>query len=432
MRKKIILIPVSIIICMIILMCSVFCAGALDDIYNIDELGLSVKIPKEYTVVTRNTDKGDSAFSELSLSYDDLEKADIYLQAMSDDKLLKVNLSANKNEDSKKINNYADLNEAQRQDALENFLTDKSYTSGVEIKRDEIIYFDFKFSRSSQSGTIYGYQCHTIVNGLFINLTLEKYTEDLTADEIRIITNIANSVDFKTINHQNNKKIEVWRFLVFVFVILFVIVLVNIFYRHFHSAKDKESQKHKEDKRSEQMSHTDLILSSQIEEEIQKESKKNLLDSLGYGEKIEIKIPESEDDESSFDQMLGYDTTDYYHRANSQIDSFDLKVKQKKRSNGVKYFEDDGANIREKEKTPQRKSKSEFKVAPKAESKNNSDYFDDFFSDKTENHPQALGSFSKVGYGIRNSFKRLSYFFINIWRMIFPSKKLKRKSKKNR
>ena len=419
MRKNFLKIPVSIIICMVLLLFSLFSVSALDDTYEIDDLDLSVKIPKEYIVITRTTERDNSAFSTLSLSYNEtmtaFQNADIYLQAISEEKLLKIDLTAAKTDNSKKINNYSDMSSAQRREVLNAFLSEKLYTSGVELKHNDIIYFDFRFARSTDAGTVYGYQCHTVVNGMNINLTLQKNAEDLTADEIKIITNIANSIDFENIRQKGDKKLEFWRFLLFVGVLAVVIVLVHVIYKHYHvSEKAENNRKYKLQKSQENMNHTDVILASQQDEKTQKESKKSLLDSLGYGEKYKVKEQTPEDEEVQFDELLGYDTADYRHRANSQIESFDLKVKQKKRTNGVKYFEDDGENIGKESKAP----------------KLNGDYFDNFFNEKTEERSSSARFFSNCGLYIKIGFKRLGYFFTNIWRLIFPSKKLKGKSKK--
>lgn len=413
MRKKSLINIGSLVVCLMLLLCSLVTTVALDDTYNIEELNLSVKVPKEYIVVTRTSDRNDSAFSDLSVSYEEkmneLKNADIYLQAISDDGVLKIDLSAAVTDSSEAVNNYSQMSSAQLKDVLDEMMTNSMYTSGVELKRNDIIFFDFKLQKDNS----YGYQCHTVVNGMNINLVLQKNGEELTADEIKIVTNIASSLDFSEIKQEGKNKVEIWRFLLFIAVIAVVILLVNIIYRHFHPS-GKEERARTEDKLSEQKSHTDAILASHKDEEVEKECKRSLLGSLGYGEKTEAQETDTENDEESFDQMLGYDVTDYRHRSNSQIESFDLKVKQKKRSNGVKYFEDNGEDLGERIKPDVQKG----------------DYFDNFFNEKTEKRSSSRRFFSNIGLYIRIGFKRLGYFFTNLWRMIFPSKKLKSKSKK--
>ena len=77
------------------------------------------------------------------------------------------------------------------------------YTSGTEVKHNGNIYIDLRFSQKTPESTIYGYQFHTVVNGMNINLTMQKNKEDLTADEVKVITNIANSIKFNKINRNS-------------------------------------------------------------------------------------------------------------------------------------------------------------------------------------------------------------------------------------
>lgn len=407
MRKRIISALLSGILVCVLLVFSVLSCLALDDKYVMDELGMSIKIPKEYIVITRESEREDEAFSALSLDYDEtmtaFNAAHIYLQAVSDDQTLKVTLTMTSDESSKTVNNYSDLSSAQRVAVLDTFLESDNYTSGVEIKHNGNIYFDLAFVQSTQSAEIYGYQCHTVINGMNINLTLQKSEEGLTADEIKVVTNIANSIKFDKIKSQQGPSLDWWRVLLWIVVLFVIGVLAQYFYRQYNQ---KRVQKLKDRKNrgngsisNGDVTYADELLSADTPQPVQRESKRTLLSALGFENDLD-------DDTQTFDQLLGYDTTDYRERANTDMDEFDINVKGKDRAHGVQYFEDEGDNIDDKP-----------------------DYFDNYFNEDTEARPWYLRAVSALWLNIKLGILHMKYFFRNLYLLIVSEDKNKRNGK---
>ncbi len=394
MRKTFTIRISCLFVCFVIALFSIVPSFALDDSYRIDEMEMTLKIPKEYTVITRTTDKNDAAFSKLGLNYDETMTAfsldNIYLQAIGNSNGLKINLRQITDDNSKEINNYSDLSEAQREEALNVFLKNEMCVSGVEIKHNDNIFFDLNVLQKTQVGNIYIYQCHTVINGMNIDLTLEKQHEALTADEIKIVTNIANSFEFDEIYLKNGPAFEWWRLLLWIVVLVVVAIAANYLYRTYNS-------KHKNIK-TRRISHShgvDVDSSSDEKTEMSDVSnnKRSLLKELGF----------DDNDEMTFDELLGYDKTDYYSRSNSEMDSYDIKVKSKRQSS-VSYFEEDEKRITKK-----------------------GDYFDEFFNDNDEHKNEKNHKGNVVVFYVKKAFRHLKYFCINVWRLIFPSKKSKRR-----
>ncbi|MBE6825225.1 MAG: hypothetical protein E7513_07820 [Ruminococcaceae bacterium] len=402
MRKNIFTSLFALIVCCALLMCSVICVSALDDKYTIDELGLSIKIPKEYTVITRTTEQGDEAFKTLGLDYDEtmtaFSAANIHLQATSDDNVLKITLTKTADKNSEAINNYSELKSSERKTVLEAFLSDDAYTSGVEIKHNGNIYFDLGFSQQTQSGIIYGYQCHSVINGMNINLTLQKNAEELTADEIKVVTNIANSINFKKIVHKAGVSFDWWRVLLWIVILIVIGLLAKYFYDQYNkSKKEKKNERRNRLKKShfDTDFETDKLLESE-NEPLQSESKRSLLSELGF-----------EEEELSFDEMLGYDTIDYFERANTDMDSFDIEVNNKDRSSGVEFFEDQGKTINDRP-----------------------DYFENYFTEKTEENRSPLKRvLSMVVLYAKVALRHLGYFFKNLSKMLTGNKENNRKNR---
>lgn len=396
----------SLLMCCLIIAFSVFSVTAIDDTYEIADLGLSIRIPKEYTVITRTTDKNDEAFSALKLDYDATMNAfyleHIYLQAVSEDEKLKFNLTAVTDENSKAVNNYSDLSAAQRQEALSAFMKDGAYESGVELKHNDSIFFDFELTTQGQNNVVFAYQCHTVVNGMNINLTMQKNGESFTADEVRIVTNMADSIDFDEIYLKNGPSFEWWRFLLWILILVLVSVVASYFYKRRNKSRRNIKNRKSKQRISEKIVAQNDGENIQAPRKPKSESKLDLLMQLGFEDN-----DQQEEKPVSFDEMLGYDTTDYHTRANSEFDTFDVKVKGNNQSHFADYFEDDGKDIN-----------------------NDDDYFNDFFTEKTQKQNEVSRGVNNVLLYIKLGFRRLGYFFTNLWRMIFPSKKTKRTQRK--
>lgn len=410
MYKKVCSALVSAMLCVVLTLSFSFSAVALDDKYTIDELGMSIKVPKEYAVITRSTEADDEAFVTLKLDYNEtmtaFSAADIYMQATSPDGILKVTLTMDQDENSEVINNYSDLSTVERQNVLDVFLQNPSYTSGTEIKHNGNVYFDMGLTQQTQESVIYCYQCHTVVNGMNINLTIQKDDEELTKDEIKVVTNMANTMSFDKISSSSGPSFEWWRILLWVALLVVIALLAKYFYAQYINAK-KEAKKNRA-RRSPRvvvddgLSEEDRLLSVVTRYKSEDGSTKELLSDLNFDD-----YDESSKEEVSFDELLGYDTTDYSNRAHTQLDSFDIKVKVKDENSGVRFFEDSGKSINDKK-----------------------DYFDEFFNEETESRPVHKRFFSAVVLYAKMMCRRVKYFFRNLTKP--TSKKSSNSSKKRR
>lgn len=413
MQKKSLNIILSTFVCLVLSFCSVFSVGAIDDKYEIDELGLSIKLPREYSVITRTTPAEDEAFKKLGLDYNEtmtaFSAAHIYLQGVSEDGVLKVTLTKTSDKNSEAINNYSDLSSSDRKKVTEAFLSDQMYTSGTEVKHNGNIYIDLRFSQKTPESTIYGYQCHTVVNGMNINLTMQKNKEDLTADEVKAITNIANSVKFNKIKRNSSLAFDWWRVLLWILVLVAIAIAANYLYKFYTNSKKEKAEKRRVHNRMQSKalrSEDDRLNISDSSKDMNKSASQLLFD--------ELSVDDVDDDIMSFDEMLGYNEDDYHSRANTDLDYFDIDVKSSDGSKGVSFFEDYENNS----------NHSDFLDDLLGD--DDTDYFDDFFSEK-HNEAEEKREVSKPSSNGGGIMKRCSNFSKNLSKMISNKTKSKRK-----
>lgn len=411
MHKKSFRNILSLLVCILLLLCSIFSVGAIDDKYEISELDLSVKLPREYSVITRTTPENDEVFSKLSLDYNEtmtaFTAAHIYLQGVSEDQILKITLTGTSDKNSEAINNYSELSSSERKTVTEAFLSDQMYTSGTEVKHNGNIFIDLRFAKKTPASTIYGYQCHTVVNGMNVNLTMQKNNEDLTADEVKVITNIANSIKFNKIKRNSSFAFDWWRILLWILVLVAIGIAVHYLYKFYQNSKNEKEQQRRNQHRIQSKAHRtqeDLLHDGEVSGNAS-DSSKSFFDEFSL------------DDDMSFEEMLGYDTDDYHSRANTELDYFDIDVKTKDESKGVSFFED--------YESDRNRSNSDFLNDLLGD--DDSDYFDDFFSDRKDDdfvQEREYKQPQKSGEGV---LKRCSNFSKNLSRMISDKINSKRK-----
>lgn len=365
MRKKLTRAFLSMMMLIVILFCTMAPVSALDDKYTFDELGMSVKVSKNYNVITRDSDRSDEVFTTLNLDYDEtmtaFKAANIYLRAYDPDGIFQISLTVTSDEQSKAVNNYSDLTSADRSDILDVLLSDASVTSAVEIKHSGNIFFDSTRELEVDGRPLYISQSNTIINGMQIDLSLQKYDEAILPEETRILTNMASSLDFDRINRNTGPTFEWWRLLLWFVLLIGISVAISYIYKQYNEANRRKL----EERRQRRAAHSDT----------------------GAGEA---------DSPITFDEALGYhNDSEFSERADTDLDNLDINVQERDPMSGVSYFEDEGDGIDD-----------------------GTDYFDTYFKEPTEHRPPASLMLSTVGAYIKIALKHLGYFFINLIRTI--------------
>ena len=346
-------------------------ASAMDNTYSFDEFGMSMKLPKSYYVITRDTPRGDEVFTKVGLDYDEtmtaFRNADIYLRAYDPDKVIQLSMTVTKDENSRTVNNYSDLTAADRKAITDMMLSDPSVESAVEVKHNGNIFFETERSTVSEGKTVYFDQSSTVINGMQIDLTLQKSEKEIAADEAKILTNAANSLSFKEIKRNTGAVFEWWRLLLWIGILVAISVAVSVIYKH----RDASNKRKLEDRRARR--------------------------SRAASAAAEI-VDEQPAAPESFDKDLGYtDEEEFSQRSETdEMASHDISVIEKDPAKGVSYFEDEGDSIDD-----------------------GTDYFDTYFSEPTEQRSPILRFFSNIGTYLMIAFKHIGYFFRNLFNMIF-------------
>lgn len=166
------------VICVVIGSVFALTAFAENTAYEINELNMSIPIPNDMLVITRDSKKTDSFFSEFGLDYsetmDKLKEGNIYLEAMNSDSSLTLMVTKTETEESKSIGNYNSISDEELANIKEKLLEDKAYKSASVVEYKDIKYINLSMSHKEGKKTVQAQQYNTVFNGDNINITLQS------------------------------------------------------------------------------------------------------------------------------------------------------------------------------------------------------------------------------------------------------------------
>lgn len=166
--------------------------------YRINKYDITVSIPDEYSVITRDTPSSDPVFQALGTSKSAVnsyfEKSNIYLNAIIPETGEEIVFSITNNS----LSSFSDLGETALA-ALVPTIKKPYIDSGLDIykdtiyKNDQAAFIVFYVFYSSQS--MYGLQYYTIVNKNAVSVTLHSY-ERINRNHEKLLLNVIDSMNF--------------------------------------------------------------------------------------------------------------------------------------------------------------------------------------------------------------------------------------------
>lgn len=361
---------------LLLLVCTTLTASALDDTYRFDDFGFSVKVSKNYYVVTRDTPADDPVFAALKLNYNDtmstFRAAGIYLRAYDPDGVFQLSLTVASDEKSRSVNNYSELSDAERKGIIDVLLAQPTVTAAYEVKHGGNIFIDSSRETTIGDDPLYINQCNTIINGLQIDLSLQKSKEVILPAEAKVLTAIASSMEFDTIvSAHSGPLFDWWRVLLWGLLLAALTVASSMAYKHRNNVRRRRLEEWRRQRVEAEASAAEAQAADTPEE------------AAVDGEPL------------TFDEALGYRDADRFSsRAATDLDTFDISVREKNPAGGISYFEDGGKSIDDRA----------------------SDYFESYFREQTPRRSGISRLMSKIGAYIGIAFRHVGYFFKNLFR----------------
>ncbi|MCR5653385.1 MAG: hypothetical protein K6F88_06255 [Ruminococcus sp.] len=175
--KKITAFICVIIMCAAIVCSFAFTAFAESTAYEIDTLNMSIPIPDEMLVLTRDSSDNDPFFKTFKLNYETtmskLNEGNIYLEAVTEDSALTLTVTMTKTEDSQKIGSYNSLSDEELTNIMKKLRENKTYKDASPVEYKGIKYICLNMSFKNGKKTVQAQQYNTVMNGENINITMQ-------------------------------------------------------------------------------------------------------------------------------------------------------------------------------------------------------------------------------------------------------------------
>ena len=177
--------------------------------YRLDDLGLSVDVPVNLIVFTRDIKSNDPHLTEFGLTKEGMETlmedGNIYLNAWDKNGNYEVIITMTENS----LNNFSLLSDTFLE-TLATSLSDVYKEAGISLIKTEIYqhqqakFIKIFISRPNNGSTVYGLQYYTVYDGKAINITLQSYSGDINVEKETILKTMVDSVVFDSDLVQSN------------------------------------------------------------------------------------------------------------------------------------------------------------------------------------------------------------------------------------
>lgn len=170
--------------------------------HSVEEVGMSIDIPEDMYVLTRNTDEKSSVLKVYKLTkkemLENFKETNTYLKASAPDFSYDITVSLLQNEDTQTIDNIAVLKDADIQSIVNNMLQQSIYTGCSRTKYNNSLYLSFPMEYESGKTKVKGVQQYTIVNGYRLVISFQSYTGETDNDFNFLVTTVMNNIKFES------------------------------------------------------------------------------------------------------------------------------------------------------------------------------------------------------------------------------------------
>ena len=201
----------TVAVCAVIVCSFALTAFAESTAYEINKLHMSIPIPNNMIVLTRDSNEDDSFFKTFKLNYETtmskLSDGNIYLEAVTEDSALTLTVTMTKTEDSVKIGSYSSLSDEKIANIMKKLRENKTYRDASPTEYKGIKYICLNMSFKNGKKTVQAIQYNTVMNGENINITMQAAPgKKLKTAQKEILTGIIKETSILNDNFFNRNK----------------------------------------------------------------------------------------------------------------------------------------------------------------------------------------------------------------------------------
>ena len=217
----------------VILLCSVSSAFAEDSVqFDIEEAGVSLLLPNDMEVITRQTPTDSELFTKHQTTLDNLIDYGIYLQGFSKDDTQVLTVTVSEDANSKNVYNYSLLSEEQIDSIKQSYVNSGNCSSCSVDTYNDIVYFNSIISQKDDSDeTVYIEQADTVVNGKYVHFVLQSQNGDIDNADTAFVNSLLENAKFRIIpqtDADKNVLILIWGIVGILVIIILVLIIAMI------------------------------------------------------------------------------------------------------------------------------------------------------------------------------------------------------------
>ena len=169
--------------------------------YHVKEADMSLAVPSDMYVITRETDKDDPVLALNRMTKEEVmqsfEENDIYFRAVPRDFSCVVNVTVTETPSTKATGDLRSLSEESKQSMINTLLENDIYKDCTKSTYNGVPFLTFTIMYQKDNSKIYGVQHHTIVNGKNVRITYQTATEEKNDPNRAMFAKVMESVQFE-------------------------------------------------------------------------------------------------------------------------------------------------------------------------------------------------------------------------------------------
>lgn len=220
-----------------ILCMSVFSSFAENAAYEIDDINMSIAVPDNMLVATRNSKQDDAFFTAFELNYAEtmnvFENNNIYFEAMEKDSSITLTISMTSTTNSIEIDSYNSLEQTELDNIKNNLLQSKAYKSCSSKEYNGVTYLVLTENTKVNGKVVRAQIYNTVMNGnnYLISFKAEP-GKKLTVDDKALFDAIMQTVSIKDGTFLSSNGEVVLAVVLTLVILAVIIILLVVLYKY--------------------------------------------------------------------------------------------------------------------------------------------------------------------------------------------------------
>ncbi len=198
----------------VLLLCVCLAAFAKEYTYTLSDLGMSICVPEEFVVLTRDLKEDDAVFALIGMDHatamQTMQINDLYMDGVHGESGLQITIHMYESEHSKDVGNFSEISEDERQQYMQAFLQTTAALGQMQqigefstLEADGALFYDGTFLVDAQGMQQNMRIFNTVKDNQNILITFYKNLQEFTEEDQAMMEQIVGSIVFSPVQSDN-------------------------------------------------------------------------------------------------------------------------------------------------------------------------------------------------------------------------------------